>query len=86
MATDPPRASTAPHDPMGRQADRLLLSAGWRGGWSIWLLALATLAAAGADILLPTAIGHALDTLPGCGGITANLLVCAGLIAIMVAS
>jgi ATP-binding cassette subfamily B protein len=70
---------------MVRQADRLLLSAGRQGGWWIWLLALATLAAAGADILLPTAIGHALDTLPGGGGITGDLLACVGLIAIMVA-
>jgi ATP-binding cassette subfamily B protein len=62
----------------------LLLSTGRRGGLWTWVLALATLASAGAALLLPAAIGRALDTLPGGGHITGILLACAGLIAIMV--
>jgi ATP-binding cassette, subfamily B, bacterial RamA/AmfB len=72
-------------DQMWRQVDRLLLSTGRRGGWRIWFLALATLVSASAEILLPTALGHALDALPGGGRPTWALLVCAGLIAAMVA-
>jgi hypothetical protein len=49
MNSNPAKASTE-QDPMARQADRLLFSTGRRGGWWIWLLALATLAAASADI------------------------------------
>jgi ATP-binding cassette, subfamily B, bacterial len=67
------------------QADRLLLATGRQGGWWIWLLALATLVSAGADVLLPTALGRALDALPGGDGITWALLACAGLIASTVA-
>lgn len=73
-----------PQDPMARQADRLLFSTGRRGGWSTWLLALATLAAASADIMLPTAIGRALDALPGGGQLSWDLLACAALIATLV--
>ncbi len=57
----------------------------------IWSLALATLFSAGAEILLPTALGRALDALPsldatpGGGRITWALLACAALIATMVA-
>ncbi|MDQ4033062.1 MAG: ABC transporter ATP-binding protein/permease [Actinomycetota bacterium] len=72
------------HDSTWRQADRLLLSTGRRGGLWTWVLALATLASAGAALLLPAAIGRALDALPGGGHITWILLACAGLIAIMV--
>ncbi|MBV9160824.1 MAG: ABC transporter ATP-binding protein [Pseudonocardiales bacterium] len=43
------------------------------------------LATAGADILLPTALGRALDALPHGGHITWAPLACTGLIAIMVA-
>ncbi|MGH3996522.1 MAG: ABC transporter ATP-binding protein [Pseudonocardiaceae bacterium] len=62
----------------------MLLSAGRRGGWWTWTLALAMLVTAGADILLPAAIGRALDALPGDGHVTSALLACAGLIALMV--
>jgi ATP-binding cassette subfamily B protein len=74
-----------PRNSMSRHADRLLLSAGRRGGWWICFLALAMLVTAGADVLLPTALGHALDALPGGGRTTRALLAPAGLIAIMVA-
>ncbi|MGH3887340.1 MAG: ATP-binding cassette domain-containing protein [Pseudonocardiaceae bacterium] len=67
-----------------RQADRLLLSTGRRGGLWTWVLALAALLSAGAEILLPAALGRALDALPGGGHITWALLACAGLIALMV--
>jgi ATP-binding cassette, subfamily B, bacterial len=83
--SDPARASTPPHDPMAEQADRLLFLTGRRGGWWIWLLALATLVSMGAEILLPTALGRALDALPGGGHLSWTLLACAALIAIMVA-
>jgi ATP-binding cassette subfamily B protein len=63
----------------------LLLSTGRRGGPWTWILALATLVCAGAEILLPAALGRALDALPGGGHITWTLLACAGLIALMVA-
>jgi ATP-binding cassette subfamily B protein len=83
--SDPAGASTPQHDPMARQADRLLLSTGRRGGWWIWVLALATLASAGADILLPAALGRAIDALPVGDHLSWTLLACGGLIAIMVA-
>jgi ATP-binding cassette subfamily B protein len=83
--SDPAGASAPQHDPMARQADRLLLSTGRRGGWWIWVLALATLISAGADILLPAALGHALDALPTGDHLTWSLLACAGLIALIVA-
>ncbi|MGH3772775.1 MAG: ABC transporter ATP-binding protein [Pseudonocardiaceae bacterium] len=73
------------HNPVWRQADRLLLATGRRGGVWIWALALAALVSAGAEILLPTALGRALDALPGGGHITWALLACAALIATMVA-
>ncbi|MGH3781600.1 MAG: ABC transporter transmembrane domain-containing protein [Pseudonocardiaceae bacterium] len=63
----------------------MLLTTGRQGGWWTWSLALATLVCAGADILLPAALGRALDALPGGGHITWALLACAALIAIMVA-
>ncbi|MGH3824756.1 MAG: ABC transporter transmembrane domain-containing protein, partial [Pseudonocardiaceae bacterium] len=85
MNSDPPGASRPQHDPMARQADRLLLSTGRRGGWWIWVLALATLVSAGADILLPAALGRAIDALPADDHLWWALLACAGLIAIMVA-
>ena len=72
-------------NPVWRQADRLLLSTGRGGGVWIWSLALATLVGAGAEILLPTALGRALDALPGGGHITWALPACAALIAVMVA-
>jgi ATP-binding cassette subfamily B protein len=72
-------------DPAWRKADRLLLSTGRRGGLWTWWLALATLVSAGAEILLPAALGRALDALPGGAHVTSALLVCAGLIALMVA-
>ncbi|HEX2263643.1 MAG TPA: ABC transporter ATP-binding protein [Pseudonocardiaceae bacterium] len=62
----------------------MLLSTGRQGGLWTWVLALATLVSAGAALLLPAAIGRALDALPGGGHITWILLACAGLIAIMV--
>lgn len=90
MNSDPAGVPAHPHDPVcrqtaWRQADRLLLSTGGRGGLWTWSLALATLVSAGAEILLPTALGRALDALPGGGHITWTLLACAGLIALMVA-
>ena len=85
MNSDPAGASVPQHDPMARQADRLLVATGRRGGWWIWVLALATLVSAGADILLPAALGHAIDALPDGGNLTGALLACAGLIATMVA-
>jgi ATP-binding cassette subfamily B protein len=51
----------------------------------VWSLALATLVSASADVLLPTALGRALDALSGGGHIRWALLACAGLIAAMVA-
>ena len=84
MNSNPAGVSAGPRNPMWRQADRLLLLTGRHGGLWIWFLALAMLTTAGADILLPTALGHALDALPGGGHITWALLACAGLIAIMV--
>jgi len=83
--SNPAGVSAGPRNPTSRHADRLLLSAGHRGGWWIGFLALAMLVTAGADVLLPTALGHALDALPGGGHTTWALLSCAGLIAIMVA-
>jgi ATP-binding cassette subfamily B protein len=68
---------------MWKPADRLLLTTGRQGGWWICSLALASLLVAGAEILLPTALGHALDALPGGGHITWAVLACATLIAIM---
>ncbi|MGH3901184.1 MAG: ATP-binding cassette domain-containing protein, partial [Pseudonocardiaceae bacterium] len=62
----------------------MLLSTGRRGGLWTWILALATLVTVGAEILLPTALGRALDALPGGGTLTWTLLACAGLIALMV--
>ncbi len=82
MNSDPAGASARPHDPMSRQADRLLLATGRRGGWWTWLLALTTLVTAGATILLPTALGRALDALP-VGHVMWPLLACVGLVAIM---
>jgi ATP-binding cassette, subfamily B, bacterial len=82
---NPAGVSASPHNSLSRQADRLLLLTGRRGGWWIWFLALAMLATAGADILLPTVLGRALDALPGAGHLTWAPLACAGLIAIMVA-
>jgi ATP-binding cassette, subfamily B, bacterial RamA/AmfB len=82
--SNPAGVSAGPRNPMSRHADRLLLSAGRRGGWWISFLALAMLVTAGADVLLPTALGRALDALPGGGNTTWPLLSCAGLIAIMV--
>ena len=82
MNSDP---AGVPVSPYHRQADRLLFLTGRRGGLWIWLLALAMLATAGADILLPTALGRALDALPHGGHITWAPLACTGLIAIMVA-
>jgi ATP-binding cassette subfamily B protein len=70
---------------MWKQADRLLLTTGRQGGWWIWALALAALLGAGAEILLPTALGRALDALPGGGNITWAVVTCATLIAVMVA-
>ena len=85
MNSNPAGVPAGPRNPMASQADRLLLSTGRHGGLWIWLLALAMLVTAGADILLPTALGRALDALPGAGRTTWALLACAGLIAIMVA-
>ncbi|MGH3981377.1 MAG: ATP-binding cassette domain-containing protein [Pseudonocardiaceae bacterium] len=62
----------------------MLLSTGRRGGLWTWVLALATLVGSGAALLLPAAIGRALDALPGGAHITWTLLACAGLIVIMV--
>jgi ATP-binding cassette, subfamily B, bacterial len=77
--------AAGPHNSLSKQADRLLLSTGRRGGLWIWSLALAMLVTAGADILLPTALGRALDALTGGSHVTWAPLACAGLIAIMVA-
>lgn len=85
MNSDPAAPSAGPHNSMWKQADRLLLTTGRQGGSWIWALALVTLLGAGAEILLPTALGRALDALPGGGHITWALLACAALIATMVA-
>lgn len=85
MNSDPVGASANPHNSMWKQADRLLLTTGSQGGWWIWALALAALLGAGAEILLPTALGRALDALPGGGNITWAVVTCATLIAVMVA-
>ncbi len=70
---------------MRKETDRLLLSTGQRGGLWTWALALAMLIVAGAEILLPTALGRALDALSSGDHITWALLACAGLIAVVVA-
>ncbi|HEX4099987.1 MAG: ABC transporter ATP-binding protein [Pseudonocardiaceae bacterium] len=85
MNSDPAGASADPHNSMWKQADRLLLTTGRQGGWWIWVLTLVTLLGAGAQILLPTALGRALDALSSGGHITWPLLACAALIASMVA-
>jgi ATP-binding cassette, subfamily B, bacterial len=83
--SDPAQSRPAqPRHTDWRQADRLLLSTGRRGGLWTWVLALATLVGSGAALLLPAAIGRALDALPGGGHVTWTLLACAGLIVIMV--
>jgi ATP-binding cassette, subfamily B, bacterial len=82
--SDSAGASKRPHDPVSRQADRLLLTTGRRGGLWTWLLALTTLVTAGAVVLLPTALGRVLDALSG-GQVMWPLLACIGLIAIMLA-
>ncbi|MGH4007330.1 MAG: ABC transporter transmembrane domain-containing protein, partial [Pseudonocardiaceae bacterium] len=84
MNSDPAGVPARSHEPRWRKADRLLLTTGRRGGPWTWLLALATLVTVGAEILLPAALGRALDALPGGGQITWTLLACAGLIALMV--
>ncbi len=87
MHSDPAGAAgelTDSRNSVWRQADRLLLTTGRHGGWWICSLALAMLASAGAEILLPTALGRTLDALPGRGHIGWALLACAALIAIMV--
>jgi ATP-binding cassette subfamily B protein len=83
--SDPAGASADPQTSMWKQADRLLLATGHQGGRWIWALTLAALLVAGAEILLPTALGRALDALPSGGHITWALLACATLIAVMVA-
>jgi ATP-binding cassette, subfamily B, bacterial len=83
--SDPAGVSKGPHKLMSRHADHLLVSTGRQGGLWIWSLALATLVGAGVDILLPAALGHALDALPGGGHITGALLACVALIVITVA-
>ncbi|MGH3763941.1 MAG: ABC transporter transmembrane domain-containing protein, partial [Pseudonocardiaceae bacterium] len=89
MHNDPAGAPASPREAIAAPAGRLLFSTGCRGGVWIWVLALATLTTASADILLPTALGRALDALPSGGEISGGairwaLLTCAGLIAIMV--
>src|SRR5262245_23106837 len=76
--------SAPPPDPMARKADRLLVMTGRRSGRWIWVLALATLVSAAAELLLPAALGRALDALPGGGQLSGALLACAGLIAAMI--
>ncbi|MGH3832451.1 MAG: ABC transporter transmembrane domain-containing protein, partial [Pseudonocardiaceae bacterium] len=71
-------------NPVYRRADRLLLLTGRQGGVWLWAVALTALVSAGAEILLPTALGRVLDALPTGGHITGALLGCAGLIALMV--
>ncbi|MGH4007373.1 MAG: ATP-binding cassette domain-containing protein [Pseudonocardiaceae bacterium] len=84
MNSDPAGVPARSHESRWKQADRLLLTTGRRGGPWTWVLALATLVTVGAEILLPAALGRALDALPGGGQITWTLLACAGLIALMV--
>jgi ATP-binding cassette subfamily B protein len=70
---------------MARKTDRLLLMTSRRSGWWIWLLALATLVSAVADLLMPTALGHVLDALAAASDqLSWALLVCAGLIAALI--
>ncbi|HEY6424323.1 MAG TPA: ABC transporter ATP-binding protein [Pseudonocardiaceae bacterium] len=82
MNSDPAGRS---RDPGWRNADRLLLSTGRRGGRWTWLLALATLLSAGAEVVLPATLGRALDAVPGGSHLTYPLLACAGLIVLIVA-
>src|SRR5262249_16003010 len=70
---------------MAGKADRLLAITGRQSGWWISVLALATLISAGAELLLPAALGRAIDALPGGGHLSGALLACAGLIAAMIA-
>ncbi|MBV9059398.1 MAG: ABC transporter ATP-binding protein [Pseudonocardiales bacterium] len=85
MNSDSAQASP-PQDSVARQGDRLLWSTGQRGGWWICLLALVTLLGAGAEILLPTALGSVLDALPHGTQVTTGVLACVALIATMVIS
>jgi ATP-binding cassette, subfamily B, bacterial len=91
--SDPAGVSAGPHHPVWRDADRLLLSTSRHGGWWTWFLALAMLVSAGAETLLPTVLGRALDALRGgvhvnsvhSVPITRALVACAALIALLVA-
>jgi ATP-binding cassette subfamily B protein len=85
VTSDAATTPAAGSDPVSRQADRVLLATGRRGGAWTWALALATLAAAGGEVLLPTMLGRALDALGG-PHMMGPLLGCAGLIAVMVAT
>ena len=70
-------------------ADRLLLRTTRRGGWWLGLLGGAALTAALAQVLLPAAIGRAVDAMFGpahAGGEVRWLVICAALVAAIVVS
>jgi ATP-binding cassette subfamily B protein len=79
-----PAQASPPQDVLAKHGDRLLWSTGRRGGWWICLVMLATLLTAGAELLLPTALGRVLDALPGGHHLASGVLACVGLIATMV--
>src|SRR5438067_2568858 len=68
-----------------RAADRLLVQTGRRGGASVVVLAITTLAVAGAETLFPAALGRAVDGALRGGGAGSWLLWCGLLVAVLVA-
>ena len=68
--------------------DRLLLAAARQGGWWLALLGAASLAGAAAQVLLPAAVGHAIDAILAGNATAGNpvgpLTACAILVAVIV--
>jgi ATP-binding cassette, subfamily B, bacterial len=73
--------------------DRLLLAATRQGGWWLALLGAASLAAAAAQVLLPAAVGHAIDAIlagnaaasnPAAGNPASPVAACTVLVAVIV--
>ncbi len=68
--------------------DRLLLAAARQGGWWLALLGVASLAGAAAQVLLPAAVGHAIDAILAgnatSGSPVGPLTACAILVAVIV--
>jgi len=68
---------------MAAHGDHLLLRvARYGGGWT-WLLAVMAIVGIGAELLLPTALGRALDAVVGDGGTAGWLLAAVGLVVVV---